>query len=140
MAGTQTDHIVKEVKGVYDKITAYSEGAELGSFLSCYDDSPTFLHISSDGQMRDHEGFKKIVSEYYNSLREQKITTLQEKLYLIDNDFVIVKNGDSMIMNNYSITSVFKKIENKWKVIHSHESALPPEIIKKSMPELNQAD
>ena len=36
-----------------------------------------------------------------------------------------------MKMSNYSITSVFIKIDSKWKVIHSHESALRPEIIKK---------
>ncbi len=42
------------------------------------------------------------------------------------------KNGDSMIMNNYSITNVLKKIDGEWKIIHSHESALPP-VIKKSM-------
>jgi hypothetical protein len=41
------------------------------------------------------------------------------------------KNGDTMKMNNYSITSVIKKIDEKWKVIHDHESAPPPEIIKK---------
>jgi ketosteroid isomerase-like protein len=35
-----------------------------------------------------------------------------------------------MKMNNYSITSIFRKIDNNWKIIHAHESALPPEIIK----------
>jgi len=37
-----------------------------------------------------------------------------------------------MNMYNYSATNVFKKIDGKWKIIHSHESALPPEIIKKT--------
>ena len=41
------------------------------------------------------------------------------------------KNGDTMNMNNYSVTNVFKKVGGKWKIIHSHESALPPEIIEK---------
>jgi len=67
--------------------------------------------------------------------------TIQEKIHVIDTNLVVLgwtgnivaqfKSGDIMKMNNYSITSVFKKIDNKWKVIHSHESALPPEIIKK---------
>ena len=66
---------------------------------------------------------------------------IQEKIHVIDTNLVIIgwtgniiaqfKSGDIMKMNNYSITSVFKKIDNKWKVFHSHESALPPEIIKK---------
>ena len=69
------------------------------------------------------------------------IKPIQEKFHVINTNLVILawtgiiiaqfKNGDTMKMNNYSITSVFKKIDNKWKIIHSHESALPPEIIKK---------
>ena len=38
----------------------YSEGAQLDLFLSCYDNSPTFIHISSDGKMRNYEEFKNI--------------------------------------------------------------------------------
>ena len=63
------------------------------------------------------------------------------KTHVIDPNFVVLgwtgnivaqfRNGDIMNMNNYSITSLFKKIDNKWKVIHSHESVLPPDIIKK---------
>ncbi|MFN2439877.1 MAG: nuclear transport factor 2 family protein [Chitinophagaceae bacterium] len=118
-----------------------SEGGQLDLFLSCYDDSPTFLHFSSDGKMRNYEEFKKICAEYYNELKEQKIVTIQKKIHVIDTNLVILgwsgnivaqlKSGDTMKMDNYSITSLFKKIDNKWKVIHSHESALPPEILKK---------
>ena len=141
MTEAETHDIVKNVKGIFDKITEYSEGAQLDLFLSCYDNSPTFLHFSSDGKMRNYEEFKKICTEYYNALKEQKVMTIQEKIHVIDTNLVVLgwtgnivaqfKNGDIMKMNNYSITSVFKKIDNKWKVIHSHESALPPEIIKK---------
>jgi hypothetical protein len=63
-----------------------------------------------------------------------------EKFHVVDTNLVILgwtgdiiaqfKSGDTMKMSNYSVTSVFKKIDSKWKVIHSHESALPPEIIK----------
>ena len=91
--------------------------------------------------MRNYEEFKKICTEYYNALKEQKILTIQEKIHVMDTNFVVLgwtgnivaqfSSGDWMNMNNYSITSLFKKIDNKWKVIHSHESALPPEIIKK---------
>ncbi len=141
MTETQVHDIIKDVKGTFNKMTEYSEGAKSDLFLSCYDNSPTFLHFSGDGKMRNYEEFKKICVEYYNALKAQKIITIQENVNVIDPDLVILgwtgnivaqfKNGDTMNMNNYSITNVFKKIGNKWKVIHSHESALPPEIIKK---------
>jgi len=141
MTKAESDHIVKDVKNAWDKMTEYSEKAQLDSFLSCYDNSPAFLHFSSDGKMRNYDELKKICTEYYTTLKQQKISTIMEKFNVIDTNLVIsgwtgdiiaqFKNGDTMKMNNYSITSVFKKIDGKWKIIHSHESALPPEIIKK---------
>ena len=141
MTESQIHDIVKDVKGTFDKITEYSEAAQLDLFLSYYDNAPTFLHFSADGKMRNYEEFKKICAEYYNTLKGQKITTIEQKIHVIDANLVILgwtgnivaqyKSGDVMKMNNYSITSLFKKIKNKWKVIHAHESSLPPEIIKK---------
>lgn len=140
MSEAESDHIIKEVKNVFDEITKYSERAQLDSFLICYDNSTTFLHFSADGKMRNYEELKKICSEYYTSLKQQKLSTITEKFNVINTNLVIVswtgniiaefKNGDRMIMNNYSVTSVFKKIDGKWKIIHSHESSLPPEIRK----------
>lgn len=141
MTKAESDIIVKEVQIVSGHISKYSESAQLDSFLTFYDNSPTFIAISSDGKMRDYDEFKQISSEYYTALKEQKIETIQEKIHVIDPNLVVLgstininaqfKNGDRMIMNNYSITCVFEKIGNDWKVIHSHESALPPEIIRK---------
>ena len=134
------EHIIKEVKEVFDKMTKYSEEAQLESFLSYYDHSPTFLHFGGDGKIRNYDELKKICTEYYNSLIQQKISTITEKFNVIDTNLVIVgwtgniiaqfKNGDIMDMNNYSVTNVFKKIDGDWKIIHSHESSLPPEIKK----------
>jgi ketosteroid isomerase-like protein len=142
MTGTESDHIAKDIKSLFDKMTEYSERAQTDSFMGCYFNSPTFLHLSSDGKMRNYEEFKKICAEYYYALKEQKIMTIQEKVNVIDRNLVVLawtgnivaqfKNGDTMKMNNYSITSVFKKIDDQWKIIHSHESALPPEISKKT--------
>ena len=141
MTEAENQDIAKKVKNIFDKLTGYSEKAQLDLFFSCYDNSPDFLHISSDGRMRNYDELKKICTEYYSSLKEQKIVTIQEKIHAIDTNLVILgwtgnivaefRSGDIMTMNNYSITNVFKKIDNKWKIIHSHESSLPPEIIKK---------
>ena len=142
MTKTESDNIIKDIKATQEKLTEYSERAQLDSFMSYYDRSPTFLHFSSDGKMRNYEEFKRICTEYYNALKQQKISTIAEKINVIDNGLVILgwtgnifaqfKNGNTMEMDNYSITNVFKKIDGKWKIIHSHESALPPEIVKKT--------
>jgi ketosteroid isomerase-like protein len=143
MTEAEIHDIVKNVKDVFDKMTEYSEKAQPDLFLSCYDNSSTFLHISGDGKMRNYEEFKKICTEYYDSLKEQKIVTIRETIHVIDTNLVVLgwtgnivarfKSGDIMKMDSYAITNVFKKFDNKWKVIHSHESSLPPEIIKKQL-------
>jgi ketosteroid isomerase-like protein len=138
MTITESDNIINEVRRVYHKITVHSEKAQLDAFLSYYDDSPHFLSFSADGKMSDATVFRKLCSEYYNSLKGQTVTTISEKYHVIDANLVIVgwtgnilavlKNGEIIKMDNYSITSIFKKIDGKWKIIHDHESALPPEI------------
>lgn len=142
MTEAESNNILKDIKNIHKKLTEYSEKAQLDSFLSCYDSSPNFSHFSSDGKMRNYEDFKKICTEYYNTLKQQNISTIIKKINVIDNNLAILgwtgnivaafKNGDFMKMENYSITSVLRKNAGEWKIIHSHESALPPEIIKKS--------
>ena len=137
MTGTESDQIINEVKSIHDKMARHSEEAQLNSFLSYYDNSPAFLHFSGDGKMRNYEEFKTICTEYYTLLKQQKLSTITEKFNVIDTSLVIVgwtgniiaqfKNGDTMMMNNYSVTNVFKKIDGKWRIIHSHESSLPTE-------------
>ena len=141
MTEAEIHEIVKNIKDIFDKMTGYSERAQPDLFLSCYDNSPAFLHIGADGKMKNYEEFKAICTEYYDSLKEQKIITIREKIHVIDTGLVILgwtgnivarfKTGDSMKMDNYSVTSVFNKKDSKWKIIRSHESALPPEILKK---------
>ena len=141
MTGPESDYIITEIKTIFHKMTEYSQNAQSDSFLSCYANSPDFLHFSSDGSMRNYEEFKKICIEYYHSLKDQKVITTREKFQVLDTNLVILgwtgniiarfMNGDTMKMGNYSVTFVFKNIDRKWKIIHSHESALPPELIKK---------
>lgn len=141
MTKDETKQIINEVKGVSAKLTDYTQKAELDSFLSVCDNSNTFLAFSNDGIIRNFEEFKKVCTQYYGSLEKQQVNSLREQFHVLDFDYVMLawtgnitaqfKNGDIMKMTNYSITFVFKKIDGQWKVIHSHESSLSPEIIKK---------
>ena len=139
MTETETNQVIKEVKDVLSKITEYSQEAQLDSFLCCYHNYPAFLHFSADGKMRNYDEFRQICTEYYTSLNRQKLFTINENFNVLDANHVIIgwtgninaelKNGSLMIMNNYSVTYVFKKIGRDWKIIHVHESGLPQETI-----------
>jgi predicted transposase YbfD/YdcC len=132
--------IKKEIKTIANKITEHSEKAQLDSFLSYYENSKGFTHISMDGKIRNYNEFRKICTEYYSQLKSQEVKTIQEQFQVINQTLVIAswngdivaqfKNNDVMNMKNYSITYIYEKIDDNWKIIHSHESSLPPEIIK----------
>jgi hypothetical protein len=134
------NQIIAEVKGLFNKWAESSMRADADAFISCYHDCPGFLHISSDGSTRRYADFKTICVEYYTGLQNQTAVTTGEVFTVIDTNLVIVcwtgnilahfKNGTVMKMNNYTVTSVLKKLEGAWRIIYSHESALPPQIIQ----------
>ena len=142
MNETEIERTISAVKECYGRMTECSSKAELANFLSYYDNSPYFMSLTADGKMNNYEEFESGCAEYYNALKEQKLTTIKERFQVLDEKLVIVgwtghivatfKKGDSLIMNNYTITSVFKKINEQWKVIHDHESAPPPQLVKKN--------
>jgi ketosteroid isomerase-like protein len=134
------DQILDEIRLLAKDMTHYSETAQSDAFLQCYAETPDFLAISADGIIRNYRDFKEICKTYYSSLKEQKLSTTDELIRVFD-DFIAVlcwsgnidayfKNGDVMKMQHYTATYLFKKIGDKWKIIHSHESTLPPELIK----------
>ena len=144
MSEAESQSIIREVKGISDKIIKYSEEANVDSLLSFYNNSSRFLSISSDGKMRNYDEFKKLCTEYYSGLDRQKVSTISEKFNVIDANTVIVvwegnitahfKNGDTWKMNNYTVTIVIRKMGGVWKIIHNHESALPPETARIEIP------
>lgn len=138
---TQTDknRIRGEVRPLLENLTLYSETAQWESFLRCYAQTPDFIAISADGVMRNFGDFKTLCKEYYQSLKEQKATTIRESVHILDERTVVLswsgdidaffKTGDIMKMRNYTVTLLYQKIKGEWKIVHSHESALPPQII-----------
>ena len=73
MTAAEIHDITKNIKDVSDKITGYSERAQLDLFLNCYDNTADFLHISSDGKLRNYEEFKKSVLNTMTPLKNKKL-------------------------------------------------------------------
>jgi SnoaL-like domain len=133
------DRITDEVRPWLEKLILYSETAQWESFLSCYAQTPEFLAVSADGIIRNFGDFRTLCKEYYQSVKEQKATTIRESFHILDERTVILswsgdidaffKTGEIMKMRNYTVTFLYQKIEEGWKVVHSHESTLPPQIV-----------
>src|ERR1700680_132264 len=72
------DRILNEVRPLAKNLIHYSETAQADSFLVCYAETPDFVAVSADGIIRNYKDFKKICKDYYERLREQKVTTTHE--------------------------------------------------------------
>jgi hypothetical protein len=135
-----THRVLNELRPIIEEFIHYSETAQVDLFVRGYAETTDFLAVSADGIIRNYPELKKICKEYYESLREQKITTTHQIFHVLDEITVLLcwsgnidaffKNGDVMKMRNYTVTSLYKKMSGEWKVIHSHESSLPPQLIK----------
>jgi ketosteroid isomerase-like protein len=134
------DRIVNEVRTLARDLTRYSEAAQSDSFLGCYANTTDFLAVSADGVIRNYPEFIKICAAYYDSLREQRLTTREDYFHIVDDSTVVwcwsgnidafFKNGGVWKMQQYTVTYILRKIGGKWKVAHSHDSGLPPQIVK----------
>ena len=65
-----------------------------------------------------------------------KLTTFKEEIRVLNRDMAIfalaygaeatLKTGERDIVENAGATFVFNKVNDEWKVVHYHESSLPP--------------
>jgi ketosteroid isomerase-like protein len=134
-----TDKIKNEVRAARALIAQGASRADLEAFLDGYEWGPEFFAIGGDGLIRDEAAFRAACTGYYISLEHQDEVTLREEVLVVSDDLAILswqgdikaffKNGDQMNLKNYGISLVFRRKGGRWKVIHSHESSLPPEIL-----------
>lgn len=141
MVEFDSKEIIRQVRKVYDKITYYSEKAEVDNLLKLYKDDKNFVSFGSEGIKRTYKEFRDVCNDYYATLKKQKIETIDEKFNVLSENIVItswhgnihayLKSGAVLDMLNCGVTNVFIKEAGEWKIIHSHESSLLPKFMKK---------
>jgi ketosteroid isomerase-like protein len=126
----------KEIREVVNLIVQAANKMDVEALLQPYSNSPDFILFNTDGSMVDYQGGKNGTAEWFKSLAALKFTTVKDEFRFLPNNIVIcawlakcemtLKTGEHSKIDTYGITLVFRKIDNQWKVIYSHESALPP--------------
>ena len=98
--------------------------------------TPDFLAVMTDGSTFDFAGAKKSTAEFLRAFPSVKFSTAKEEFGFLANDLVLFAwngtcdltsaTGDHSKIDTYAVTYIVRKMDNKWKIIFSHESALPP--------------
>jgi len=144
----EKDSIINEVKKDFYTMVEACNSADLNSALQLYLDSPEFLGIASDGSIVDYPQFRKANEEYFGAIASQKFVTTKESFKFLDDNLIlsawqgtneaVLKSGEKMTFSSFGVTSLFKKIDDKWKVVYFHESGLPPTVTSDSTAALSQ--
>jgi len=114
--------------------------ADIDGILSFYADDPEFRAIEPDGKVTDSAAFRKSTREFFAGVASESIQTRSQDIRIIDPDTAILtwnggfqtrmKDGTTVGCDSYGATFVFRRIGKDWKIIHDHESGVPPQPVK----------
>ncbi len=133
MTPQEQDVAKKEITQVLDQQLQAASKLDAEALLQSYANSPDFILLTTAGSMVDYQGTKNGTAEMYKSLAALKFTTTKNEFRFLPGNIVICawlgkcdvtfKTGEQATIDSYAITFVFKKLDNQWKIIYSHESA-----------------
>jgi ketosteroid isomerase-like protein len=136
MTPQEQDVAKKEISEVLNQQLQTASKLDAEALMQSYSDSPDFILLTTAGSMADYQGTKIGTAEIYKSLTALKFTTIKNEFRFLPGNIVICawlgrcditfKTEERATIDSYAITFVFKKLDNQWKIIYSHESASPP--------------
>ena len=136
MTPQEQDVAKKEINEVLDQQLQAASKLDADALMQSYWNSPDFILLTTTGSMADYQQTKTGTAEMYKSLTALKFTTVKNELRFLPGNVVICawlgkcdvtfKTEDRATIDSYAITFVFRKLDNHWKIIYSHESASPP--------------
>jgi len=136
MTSQDQDVAKKEISEVLNQQLQSASKLDAEALLQSYSNSPDFILLTAVGSMVDYQGAKNGTAEMYKSLTSLKFTTIKNEFRFLPGNVVICawlgkcdvtfKTEERATIDSYAITFVFKKLDNSWKIIYSHESASPP--------------
>jgi len=126
----------KEISEVLNQQLQTASNLDAEALLQLYSNSSDFILLTTTGSMADYQGTKNGTAEMYKSLAALKFTTIKNEFRFLPGNIVICawlgkcditfKTEERATIDSYAITFVFKKLDNHWQIIYSHESASPP--------------
>jgi ketosteroid isomerase-like protein len=136
MTPQEQDVAKTEISEVLNQQLLSASKLDAEALLQSYANSPDFILLTSAGSMVDYQGTKNGTAEMYKSLSALKFTTTKNEFRFLPGNIVICawlgkcevtfKTEERVTIDSYAITFVFKKLDNHWKIIYSHESSAPP--------------
>lgn len=149
VSDAEKDKIKGEVKEVVNSIFKGAEEANADMIIDIYLDSPDFV-FTYNGNSLSYKQCADMARSAFGTLKNQEITVVDEKYAVLDNSTVMVtvnnkcqmnyKDGHSVLQDPWISQMLFRKIDNKWKVISGAESGIEKSIANESSKGLDQVE
>ena len=146
----QKEKIKGEVKEVVNTYFKGAEEANADMIIGTYFDSPDFVLINNGMTL----SYKEVVDAFkplFGTLLNQKVTIVDEEYAVLDKSTVLYttncnslmnfKDGHSTLADPEAMLFMFKKINNRWRVIYVVDSYVEKTVkYKEPSKELNQVE
>lgn len=148
LSDAQKEKIKGEIKEVVNTFIKGIEEANADMVMESFLDSPDFVDITN-GMVFSYKEITAMKSNF-DAILNQECTMINEKYTFLDKSTVLYiaenkwstnyRDGYSSIADPQAFLFVFKKIDNKWKVIHLVDSYVEKNVPGESPQELNQVE
>jgi len=150
LSDAQKEKIKGEVKEVVNTFYKGCEEVNLDKVLETSYDSPDYIYINN-GYAFSYKECIDVFKPVFSTMLNQKITVADEKYSFPDNSTVLYSNhcksltnykdGHAILQDPTVMLLIFKKIDEKWKIIYGVESYIQ-KIVKntETSKDLNQVE
>lgn len=124
--------IEKEIDAVFLNAIKVAESLDVPKLVNCVDDSHHAGFISNGNYYNDFADIANTLKYREPDSVKQSITVMKKKITVLAENIALVTasgvanievNGGNPFNSNFFWTFVYEKINNKWKVIQSHQSS-----------------
>ena len=126
----------KDIREAVRVIFQNIEKMDVEALFQSYSNSSDLIFFTTDGSKTGLQEAKNHHAAWFKSLSSLKVTTITDDFRFLPGNIVICSwlgkfemtlgSGEQLKINKFGITFIFSKIDNQWKVIYQHSSALPP--------------
>ena len=150
LSDAQKEKIKGEVKEVVNTFYKGCEEVNLDKVLETSYDSPDYIYINN-GYAFSYKECIDVFKPVFSTMLNQKITVADEKYSFSDNSTVLYSNhcksltnykdGHAILQDPTVMLLIFKKIDEKWKIIYGVESYIQKNVKNtETSKDLNQVE
>jgi hypothetical protein len=136
MTAQEQETAKKEIRESVKVILQNLEKMDADALFQSYSDAFILIFFTTDGSKIGLVEAKNHHSAWFTSLSSLKVTTITDDFRFLPGSNIICSwigkfemtlgSGQQLKIDKFGITFIFSKIDNQWKVIYQHSSALPP--------------